>query len=173
VGFEPHPEAFQVAQRNFQRNKFRDVTLHECALDEKPGVVQLSYIPGEIMASTTTNRLCVRGQIPLTVSVKTAQLSPFLEEDVDFLKLDIEGAEQRVLKEAGNKLRRIKYMFIEFHQTRGDKSNSLPVSVELLENNGFDYLITSTLSTRTTAAVAPLPECGPVCSFYIFAKRVD
>ena len=173
AGFEPHPEAFEVARRNFERNGFRDVRLHHAALAHHPGSVPLSFIPGEIMASTIGNRLAVRGETPQIVEVPAMQLSGFLTEEVDFLKLDIEGAENEVLREAGEKLRHVRNMFVEFHLTRGDTSNSLPATLQILEQRGFDYLITSTLTSRKRHAVAPLRHSGPVSSMLIFARRID
>jgi FkbM family methyltransferase len=173
VGFEPHPQAYGVAKRNIERNRFGDVQLINAALAGVPGTLKLNFIPGEIMASTISNRLTVRGETPQTIEVPAVQISDYLSEEVDFLKLDIEGAENAVLEEAGNKLRNVRNMFVEYHQTRGDKTNSLSATISILERNGFDMLITSTLSNRKTASVAPLKKCGPFSSLLIFAKRVD
>lgn len=125
------------------------------------------------MASTIGNRLEARGEMPQSIPVRTERLSSYLDSEVDFLKLDIEGAEDAVLAEAGHRLRHVRNMFVEFHQTRGDTTNSLSRCVSTLSSQGFDFLITSTLSTRKSAAVAPLKACGPVSSLSIFARRID
>lgn len=172
VGFEPHPEAYAVACRNVERNRFSGVDLRNAALMGTEGQLTLNFIPGEIMASTVTRRLEVRGEKAKSVSVPGLRLSPFLDSDVDMLKLDIEGAEASVLTEVGSKLRRAANVFIEFHQTRGSDDNRLSVVARCLEDNGFDLLITSTASSRIGAAYAPFRACGPVSSALIFAKRV-
>jgi FkbM family methyltransferase len=173
IGFEPHPTAYEVAKSNFEHNSLSNIELIHAALDGDEGDIQLSFIPNEIMASTTGDRLLARGAKPETMSVKAVKLSNYISEEVDFLKLDIEGAEQRVLEEMGDKLSLVKNMFVEFHLTRGDSKNSLPKTLSILEEKGFDYLITSTLGTRRNATFAPLLKCGPISSLSIFAKRID
>jgi FkbM family methyltransferase len=173
VGFEPHPEAYAVAKRNIKNNNLDNVELVNAALSGKRGKIQLSYIPGEIMASTTGSRLDARGETPFTKEVDACLLSDYMNEEVDFLKLDIEGAENAVLREAESKLKNVRNIFLEFHQTRNDDTNSLSDTILLLERNGFDILITSTLSNLKDAVVAPLTRCGPVSSLLIFAKRID
>lgn len=173
VGFEPHPEAYAVAKRNIENNNLDNVELVNAALSGTPGKIELSYIPGEIMGSTTGPRLQARGEEPLTTEVNACLLSDYMDVEVDFLKLDIEGAENAVIAEAESKLRNVRNIFLEFHQTRNDDTNSLPDTIQLLERNGFDILITSTLSNLKDAVVAPLNRCGATSSLLIFAKRID
>jgi hypothetical protein len=45
--------------------------------------------------------------------------------------------------------------------------------LKVLESNGFDYMLASTLSARQHAAVSPMQQCGPVSSISIFAKRIE
>ena len=173
IGFEPHPGAFAVAQRNCERNNFRNVELHQAALAGQRGSITLNFIPDEIMASTTGTRLAARGDKPQTVEVPAVCLSDYLNGDVDFLKLDIEGAEQSVLEEAAGKLRNARHIFIEFHWTRGDEANRLAVILNVLEKAGFDCLITSSMHSRRVASVQPFKKVGPVSSLSVFAKRID
>ena len=173
IGFEPHPKAYEVAKRNFEQNRFTDVQLLNAAITGAGKQVELQFIPEEIMASTIGNRLAVRGAKPQSVMVPAVQLSEFLTAEVDFLKLDIEGAETAVLEEAGAKLRLIRNMFVEFHVTRGDETNDLSRLIKLLQDQRFDYLITSTLGNRRNAAVAPIYSCGPVSSISIHAARIE
>jgi len=173
VGFEPHPQAYAVAKDNIERNRFDNVTLVNAALSGASGTIKLHYISNEIMASTVGGRLHARGLTPDSVEIPAVTLSKYLVEDADFLKLDIEGAEYAVLAEVGDRLRLVRNMFVEFHLTRGDGNNKLPEMLRLLEDAGFNYLITSTAFSRKTASVAPLGEVGPVSSLLVLARRVD
>jgi hypothetical protein len=47
--------------------------------------------------------------------VKAVRLLEILPEAVDFLKMDIEGAEQEVLLSLGERVRDIAYLMIEYH----------------------------------------------------------
>ena len=77
-----------------------------------------------------------------------------------------------MLEESRSRLHLVKNMFVEFHLTRGDSTNRLQDTLNLLDECGFDYLITSTLWYRHNASIAPLKVCGPVSSISIFARRV-
>jgi hypothetical protein len=69
-------------------------------------------------------------------------LSSYLEEPVAFLKLDVEGAELRVLRELAGKrkLGLIQQMVIEYHYDLSNHDNSLGELLCLLEDSGFRYL---------------------------------
>jgi hypothetical protein len=57
---------------------------------------------------------------------------------VSFLKLDIEGAEQRVLTEIADCLDRVQAIYVEVHETdEGLEVNSLPVIEQILSDAGF------------------------------------
>ena len=49
------------------------------------------------------------------IRVRTVCLSSYLTEPVDFLKLNIEGAELDVIREAGDTLRNVRRLAIEYH----------------------------------------------------------
>ena len=64
----------------------------------------------------------------------TEPLAKFLQQPVDILKLDVEGAEAKVLFAAGAALRQVRHLFVEFH---GRPGNSLPNLLTFLEEQGF------------------------------------
>jgi hypothetical protein len=68
-----------------------------------------------------------------------------LEEPVDFLKLDVEGAELKVLRDLAEnrKLRLVQQMIIEYHYDRLNLENSLAELLQILEQAGFQYLLHS------------------------------
>ena len=59
---------------------------------------------------------------------------------IDMLKIDIEGAENKVIPAAAQYLKNIKNIFIEFHQKR-DENDSLPEILTVLRDAGFSYKI--------------------------------
>jgi hypothetical protein len=76
--------------------------------------------PGCLIATTTRSR---RGTIQsrggtISEQVPAIRLSPLIDEPVDFLKLDVEGAEYGVLRElvATDAVRRVRQMVVEYHE---------------------------------------------------------
>lgn len=61
-------------------------------------------------------------------------------ESVDFLKIDIEGAETKVLNDCHDSLRKVQNIFVEFHSYIG-QPQTLSDVIKVLENNGFRYHI--------------------------------
>jgi hypothetical protein len=62
---------------------------------------------------------------------------------VDFLKLDVEGAEHRVLSDLvqSRKIRAIRQMVIEYHHRIGHQKSRLGEFLAMLEHAGFEYQI--------------------------------
>ncbi len=75
-----------------------------------------------------------------TTIINVVKLSDFVETEIDFLKLNIEGAELGVLEELGQKLRLVKELVIEYHgfPEIGQKLHKI---LEILDHAGFRYLI--------------------------------
>lgn len=74
-------------------------------------------------------------------------------ERVDVLKMDIEGAEVEVLKDCGDSLKKIKYLYVEYHsfQNRPQQLNQL---LGLLTELGFRYQL------KTIGHIAHHPFLG-------------
>jgi hypothetical protein len=68
-------------------------------------------------------------------------LSNYIHGDIDCLKLDIEGAEDKVLRELeqSKKIAHIRYMIVEYHHHILKDTDVLSGSLSLLERNGFGY----------------------------------
>ena len=141
--FEPEPRAFLALQQNVARNHLADVRVHDIALWDADGELNL-FVPGidagSFAASVSPAR---RGGTAL--NVRCARLSSFIEREVDFLKLDVEGAELQVitdLAESG-KLALIHQMVIEYHHNIPTETAALSSLLRLLEDAGFTYQISA------------------------------
>jgi FkbM family methyltransferase len=121
VAFEPDPRMQELFRRNMKANGFTNVRLECCALAGTPGRARLH---GDL-ASETPHALgnSLRAgwglQQPTSsgIDVETRTLSPFLDRPVDLLKLDIEGAELEVLREAEGRLQAVREIRMEIHET--------------------------------------------------------
>ena len=72
--------------------------------------------------------------------VKCVRLKDLLNEEIDFLKIDIEGAEFAVLKDCSDNLKNIKNLFVEYHG-KYDEMFKLNEILEILLQNNFKYYI--------------------------------
>ena len=64
------------------------------------------------------------------------------DREVDFLKLDVEGSEYSIFEAMDGRMKTIQRMFIELHFGRGLPKSNLTRLLEILDRNGFDYIIT-------------------------------
>jgi FkbM family methyltransferase len=115
LAFEPDLQAYNCLTRNLQANKLDQVTAERIAVAEQDGEVDFysdPQHPGSALGSTVPGRMGVPGQ-----RVPSRKLSGYINERVDLLKLDIEGAELAVLRELSQaqRLSSIQNCLIEYH----------------------------------------------------------
>ncbi|MCH7951795.1 FkbM family methyltransferase [Patescibacteria group bacterium] len=152
VGFEPNPVTFKILERNVEQNNLIGVELKNAAVTGKDGTVNL-------IANTKANKIWrrrgsnwswsdfVEGSkrydpgIHRKVKVPSLRLSSFINREVDFLKLDIEGSEGKVIEEIKGKLHLIREITMEFHGNSANKSNKLENILTTLRGNAFTYQI--------------------------------
>jgi hypothetical protein len=72
--------------------------------------------------------------------VKTTRLKNYLVEEIDFLKIDIEGAEHKVIADCADELRFVKNLFIEYHSME-NRAQNLHLILEIISKAGFRYHI--------------------------------
>jgi FkbM family methyltransferase len=97
IAFEPEPGNFQRLQANIAENAFKNVEPRQCALSDSPGNLTLYCDP-----INWGNPSLVKANVPpgtssveVPVSTLDAQLAE--QERVDFIKMDVQGFEARVL----------------------------------------------------------------------------
>jgi FkbM family methyltransferase len=113
VAFEPDPDNFRLLKKNIEQNRFSNITLHHCALGQQDGLTKLFYASKGSLNSSIYAKESGAGSI----NVAMKRLSLFIHEEINFMKMDVEGAEGEIvqeLSEAG-KLKSINELVIEFH----------------------------------------------------------
>ena len=127
-GFEPFDHAFRVLKRNIDVNHLQDVTVHQLALSDRKGSNRLFYDPSN-PGSSVRSLYRESAEDAASVAVDTTTLSSYVNRSVDFLKMDIEGAEIAVMQELHdtNKLPLIRKAAIEYHHHIA-KDVGLPVA---------------------------------------------
>lgn len=135
TAFEPDPYIFGFLKKNMESFGYANVELINKAVWIEDGT--LSFLEeggagGRIQNNNSS-------QNDKYISVSSVRLKDFLEnKKVDFLKLDIEGAEYEVLKDCTNDLQLVSNLFIEYHSFI-DQSQDLDKILEIVSKAGFRY----------------------------------
>lgn len=135
VGVEADPSVFRILKRNVKQFSLSGVTLHHRALsnrrDRVPFLVE-GADAGRVISEADSS-----GEV---VYVDSLSLDALIgNESVDFLKMDIEGAEVDVLLHCKS-LRQVKRMFVEYHSFR-DAPQRLHELLSWIHDAGFRYYI--------------------------------
>lgn len=134
IAFEPESSIFAILQENVEAFGLRNVTLHNKAVWTKTETLRF-YSDGGM--GGRVNEEYINQQPTL---IEAVPLSDFLTSDVDFLKLDIEGAEDEVLKNCSSLLNQVQNIFFEYHNKLG-KKQTLHELLSIMQEQGFQYYI--------------------------------
>ena len=133
--FEPDPVAFRALVANIESNGFKDVFAYEEAVWKEDG--QLSF---QTDGSWGGHIAIDNGSLG-SDSVKTRKLSGLLDKHIDFLKIDIEGAESDVIMDAKKLISsNVDKIFFEWHSLTKSPQR-LGEILSFFESNGFRYHI--------------------------------
>ena len=81
--------------------------------------------------------------------VKALRLKDFLNRPVDFLKIDIEGAEYTVLKDIADDLPMVNNMFLEYHGDFNQNDELLHI-IGIIKAAGFNFYIKEAATVYAT-----------------------
>jgi FkbM family methyltransferase len=172
IGFEPDPDIVPFLESNIAGNNLKDVRWVQAALSGDAGkkILYSDGVCGSGLAETLTLE---RSHDWKQYEVPCMRLRDYLTEPVDFLKMNIEGAEFEVLADSEDRLRLIREMIIEYHHLPG-LPRSLHEILELLHRQGFEYLIND-FDSETNGGVQPPFRLTPESRYFllIYAKRTD
>lgn len=171
LAFEPVPELQQLIRENAGTNGFTDVIVMPCALSDTGEEAIFLISEKDSMAGSLTGRRRTAGDVVRELRVPCRRLSEFLEEEVHFLKLDIEGPEDKVLQEAGSKLGNVHNIFVEYHDGHGLAPGRLITILNLLHDNGFELQITPSISFQKQMAHRPIQWVGEPYSALIWGSN--
>jgi FkbM family methyltransferase len=141
IAIEPHPVSFQVLERFCERNGLQNVTTINCACVDEPGNLQIETLP-----VWQSNYVRTGEPSPTSFPVKGVRFDDLCAEygidRIDFLKMNIEGAERVALPGCRNALRRSRYVCIAAHGFRaapgeGEHFRTLDFVRHFLTESGF------------------------------------
>lgn len=99
IAFEPNPESYRMLRKNFSINAFRNCIPVNIAITDEENILKLFI--GKYNADSSSLFLAEEVNENRYVKVRTITLDKYCEiHDIapDFLKIDAEGAEYRILK---------------------------------------------------------------------------
>lgn len=172
TAFEADPDIARMLALNVSENKLSQVDVVAAAVWIENGDVTFAK-EGADSGSVATE---YHGGASPRVPVPAIRLRDFLarEDQVDLLKLDIEGAEHRVLADAEPELHRVRAIAMELHEFDGHNRRS-PATLGLLERNGFRYAHGGIVPVASTSvhpdATDPFPAPAAAWVERIYAWR--
>jgi FkbM family methyltransferase len=141
IAFEPDPDNFALLRRNIQCNGYQNVTLVNAALSNQNGTVKL-YLCDE---NRGDHRLYPSADRRRAIEVQALTADEFCQpfaERLTFVKMDVQGAEGRVLQGMTEVLRRTAQcqLIFEFWPLGLQSAGDDPCEVlALLGRLGFEF----------------------------------
>lgn len=140
---EPHPAARQYLKENVWQNRLENIAVIEAALSDQAGERTFYFDQTEaqwLSAAGFTEGAWNHQQQSQSITVPTITLDSIINGPVDYLKMDIEGAEVQVLT-ACRHLRHIHQLVVELHPESPHKASPL---VKFLEKHSYTVSVTKT-----------------------------
>lgn len=132
LAYEADPNIFTILKKNIESNGISGVELVQKAVWSSNTELTFSQegADGGRLNTGNDDRL---------IKVKTVRLSEVLEDmpAIDFLKMDIEGAENSVIEDCSHLLQKIPFIFVEFHSFTDRNPQGLGKMLSQLEASGF------------------------------------
>lgn len=160
IAFEPDEDLFNILQENVSTFQLKNVKLFNKAVWDEEATLRF-YTDGGMGGRVQNAYVSQKPRL-----IEAISLSDFLTSDVDFLKIDIEGAEDRVLKSCRAKLKNVKHIFFEFHSNIR-KKQTLHELLQMLQEEGFHYHIKESAARRR-----PFVDKDLICEAYDMAINV-
>lgn len=145
ISFEPDPDIFKFLKNNIAAFNFTNVELHQKGLWDHETSLEFwsEGADGGLISDLDKTR-------PTSNRIETISLKPYLKRPVDFLKLDIEGAENKVLKDIQDNLDKVEKIFVEYHSFIG-QPQTLNEIIDILTKAKFRLHI----STPGLSSISP------------------
>jgi FkbM family methyltransferase len=145
IAFEPDETNFELLSKNIASFGYTGVSLRKEAIWKENTVLRFSN-EGSMSSQITGH------QTEQSREVQAVRLYDLLTRTVDFLKMDIEGAEFDVVMDIADRLHHVRNMFVEYHGLFGQEKE-LNRLLAVLTEKGYLYYI------KEAASVYDHPFC--------------
>ena len=148
--FEPTPSTFEKLSQNVFNMNRKNIILNNLAVSDSVGEIifntyEDAYASWNTIANRPLEKYGINIQKPVPIKIPTTTIDEYCEinaiKKLDFVKIDVEGAELSVLKGAKGMFssKKIKYCSFEFGQTIFDMGNTVNEFIELIDS--FKYKV--------------------------------
>jgi FkbM family methyltransferase len=132
IAFEPDDNNFRLLQLNVKTFAFDKVDLNKKAVWKENSMINFS---NEGSMSSRIDSSQESGN-----TVEAVRLKEYLNQKVDFLKIDIEGAEYEVLKDIQPNLHFVQSLFLEYHGMFSQNKELVEI-LDIITKEGFHFYI--------------------------------
>jgi FkbM family methyltransferase len=135
LAFEADSKIFSALKYNLDQFGFADVQIEQKAVWVHNTGVNFHPEGGY------SGRITLPGDEGPATPTESVRLRDYLNEPVDFLKIDIEGAETEVMRDCQDQLVGVDHLFVEYH-SHIRQEQTLDELLSIFKNAGFRYHIT-------------------------------
>ena len=138
IAFEPSPYAYERLRHLVARNRLTNVTTIQMALSDRKGKANLNLPKNAAIHAPTLLPLADSDSVSIEVTTLDEVACDLKLDHIDFLKIDVEGLEPRVLRGARGLLAagRVKSVLCEFNGHWLERAGTTP---ETLRNTLLHY----------------------------------
>jgi FkbM family methyltransferase len=154
LAFEPDENIFRILTENVKTYDLKNVKLFKQAVWNKNETLEFYTdfgMGGRINDS-------YQDQVPQKIDA--VRLKDFITNDIDFLKVDIEGAEYTVITDCRDVLGKVNNIFLEYH-SHHQEPQQFHELLSILSENQFRYHLLESCSRQK-----PFIDKGLVCEIY-------
>ncbi len=134
IAFEPDNGIFEMLKSNVEAAGYSHVEIVKKAIwisNEPLKFVSDGGLSGRLDEGASGERV---------ITVEAQRLKEILNQPVDLLKIDIEGAEHSVIKDCADSFGQVKLLFVEYHSDINEPQHLQDI-LEIITKAGFRYHI--------------------------------
>ncbi len=115
LAFEPGIQTFKILEENVKQNELTNISLFNFALSDAEG--EIEFYKNSVSSGSLNMSIIKSSNVNTLEKVNSKKLSRSITEEIEMLKIDVEGAEFRILKDLieTNTINFVSNMIIEFH----------------------------------------------------------
>lgn len=144
TAIEANPQTFKCLRKNIDTNHIKDVEMIWGALSKRSGILSLYIDPDNTLPWGWGDSIIKdiwrdrsSGKTKKVIQVPAIHLSEIITNEIDLIKMDIEGAECEVIDEIEEKLDSVNSIIIEIHTTKKTPLSHLRKIRHMLQIHNF------------------------------------
>lgn len=145
IAFDPNPRTLELLKLNIRQNRLDNVEIMNVAISNNDGQEDF-YLENKDEKEPTWGDSLAQNkwynpEKGVVVKVRTVKLSDFIKEGVDLIKLDVEGTEEKIIREIEPKMNLVQKIFMEYHGSSSNPDNDELRIIDILRKNEFDIKV--------------------------------